>query len=272
MNQSGQGEYSTQCLPRNKVIFILSPSFLRHKQDSPETDAQMTGICFNAGKDRDAKIAKKIHPVSEEEKMSRNRFFYMVIVLAFLVIGALTLRFAIATSAVVSSGQDLSDYALRHPNSVIPSAAPDLSDYALRHPNATIYLEPAPDLSDYALRHRDEISRMVQSDLSDYALRHPGATIRVEPAPDLSDYALRHADEIRKTVQPDLSDYALRHPGIVPPAVASPPPDPAGYFNVVSSAVPDAVQGSVRPPELYDRVQAPGLAGYWNTVSQSRVK
>jgi hypothetical protein len=107
--------------------------------------------------------------------MSVSRSIKALVVLAFVVIGAFTIQSAVATAPTVSSVKDLSDYALRHPNAVIPDSAPDLSDYALRHPGATISIAAEPDLSDYALRHRDEIRQMTQPDLSDYALRHPEA-------------------------------------------------------------------------------------------------
>jgi hypothetical protein len=47
---------------------------------------------------------QKIHPVEEEDKMSGNRLFYVVIVLALTILAALTIRTAIATSSIVSVG------------------------------------------------------------------------------------------------------------------------------------------------------------------------
>jgi hypothetical protein len=117
--------------------------------------------------------------------MISQRFIVIVVTVSLIIVAAFTLRGAVVTSAVVSSGKDLSDYALRHPNAVIPVSTPDLSDYALRHPDARIVVGSTPDLSDYALRH-------------------PDARIVVESTPDLSDYALRHP-ELWRPATPDLS-------------------------------------------------------------------
>lgn len=149
--------------------------------------------------------------------MSRKRLFFVLAALALVVIGALTIRVAIATSAVASIGHTNYNEVERNPSKFL--------------------ITDSINLSDYALRHRGEISRMVQPDLSDYALHHPGSTIHpvTEPEmsdgwlwrledlrhtaqPDLSDYALRHRDEIKLKTQPDLSDYALRHPELMHPA------------------------------------------------------
>ncbi len=101
--------------------------------------------------------------------MNIQRFFGITVAISLILVAILTVRLGVATSDVVASGRDLSDYALRHPDAriVIPSA-PDLSDYALRHPDARVVVPSAPDLSDYALRH-------------------PDARIVVEPISDLSD-------------------------------------------------------------------------------------
>ncbi len=56
------------------------------------------------------------------------------------------------------NGNDMSDYALRHPQvrPLLGAAAPDMSDYFERHRDAQIVpITPTPDLSDYFLRHRD---------------------------------------------------------------------------------------------------------------------
>jgi hypothetical protein len=60
----------------------------------------------------------------------------------------------------------------------------------------------------------------------------------------------------------------------VAPGSAQPPelhnsaqaPNPAGYWNIVTSASTGMTQGAGRPPELYSS-QAPNPAGYWDTIS-----
>jgi hypothetical protein len=139
--------------------------------------------------------------------MFRNRFVYVVVALALLILAALNIRTAVAISGGVLSKLDLSDYGLRHPNSVVRIGAPDLLDYALRHPEL---LHPeVSNLSDYALRHPELMHFAVAADLSDWYLRHPELR-NSAPAPDLSDYALRHP-ELMHPAAPDLSDWYLRH-------------------------------------------------------------
>ena len=122
--------------------------------------------------------------------MNIQRFFGIAVALSLVLVAIFTARLGIATSDVVASGRDLSDYALRHPSAVVPFSTTNLDDYALRH--------------------RAESSPLLQRDLSDYALRHPNARISAESIPDLSDYALRHPEMAHPAAQ-DLSDYYLRH-------------------------------------------------------------
>lgn len=143
----------------------------------------------------------------KQEKVNIHRLFGVAVVLLLVVVAILTARLGIATSNVVSSAPDLSDYALRHPEAriVIPSA-PDLSDYALRHP------APAVDKS-FPGKEKDDIV-VDDSGVSDWFQRHPELRVIVPSVPDLSDYALRHPDAriVIVPTPPDLSDYALRHP------------------------------------------------------------
>ncbi len=104
--------------------------------------------------------------------MITRRFFGILVVLALFAVAALTLRAGIATSAVVSTGRDLSDYALRHPNTSQVDMGTNLDDYALRHPNYSIQPESGADLSDWYLRHSAEFQQTSQPDLSDWYLRH----------------------------------------------------------------------------------------------------
>ncbi len=137
--------------------------------------------------------------------MITKRYVSILVALALLVVAALTFRTAVATSAVVTNGRDLSDYVLRHPNTAAQSnSTSNLDDYWLRHPGKIG--------DDYALTQSDTaIQTNSSANLDDYALRHPSARIQPEFMPDTSDWYLRHATEYRQQSQPDLSDYYLRH-------------------------------------------------------------
>ncbi len=281
--------------------------------------------------------------------MSNKRFFYVVIAMALLALGAITLRTTVTTSAFLSTPRDGYDEVERNraqfrtgeaydtsydeverTRAKFSAESGDRSYDEVERTRAEFHVAGPTDLSDYWLRHRDEIRRMAQPDLSDYALRHPGATVRLESMPDMSDYALRHRDEIRRMVQRDLSDNGMTQPasggstftapfgpGIAAtygtssertesalpfgPQIAADygrPNDPyatlytlpfgpgwAATYGVPShqqqstnknptrsARNEDVANGSVRPPELYDPVRAPDLAGYWNAFSQRGAK
>jgi hypothetical protein len=151
-----------------------------------------------------AKIgAKEIHPVKEEDKMSRNRLFYVVIVLALAILAVLTIRTAVASSSVVSVGYDSYAKVDRARTESHPGGASDLSDYWFRH-RGELRLMNRPDLSDYALRHRDLIRQVTQPDQSDYALRHP--ELMHPAAADLSDWFQRHPESIHAASPGTSSD------------------------------------------------------------------
>jgi hypothetical protein len=109
----------------------------------------------------------------KQEKVNLHRFFGIAVVLLLVIVAILTARLGIATSNVVSSGRDLSDYALRHPELLNPGNAVDLSDYYARHPGATIVLGTA-GASDWFQRHPESLNAGNAVDLTDYYARHPG--------------------------------------------------------------------------------------------------
>src|SRR5712692_1138448 len=67
------------------------------------------------------------------------------------------------------------------------------------------------------------------------------------------------------------STAAVSNGSVQPPELAnrSQAPDPAGYFGQIHAAVPVAIHNAAQPPEMYSTAQSPDLAGYWNTVSRS---
>ncbi len=113
--------------------------------------------------------------------MNTRRFFSILVVLSLLVAGVLALRTAVATSAVVAAGHDMTDYWLRHPDALAqPASLPNLDDYWLRHPGKVA--------DDYALSQPDTAVRANSTaNLDDYWLRHPGVQAQLASAPDLSD-------------------------------------------------------------------------------------
>ena len=83
-------------------------------------------------------------------------------------------RAGMATSEVMSNGQDLLDYFQRHPGATTPTAEADLSDYFLRHPGSAIPADTAA--SDWFERHAESLKAGNAVDLSDYYQRHPGVS------------------------------------------------------------------------------------------------
>lgn len=83
--------------------------------------------------------------------MFKNRWFVSLIALVSLMVAALTVESGIATSAVVSTGNDLSDYFQRHPGVTI-RISPDATDWFERLPEI-VHPTNAIDLSDYFQRH-----------------------------------------------------------------------------------------------------------------------
>jgi hypothetical protein len=84
--------------------------------------------------------ANKSHPDQEEGKMLKNRLIVLLAAVALLVIAAFFVDTRIAASAVVSSGNDLSDYYQRHPelvNAIQDNRLAPL-DWYFRHDHATI--------------------------------------------------------------------------------------------------------------------------------------
>jgi hypothetical protein len=117
----------------------------------------------------------------EEDKMSRNGFFYIALGSALLILVSLTIGTAIARSPLASSRQNLSVYALRHPRASIaaeltpepmPTTIPDLSNWYLRrgHECGKVAKESTPDLADYAFRH-PQLTTTTIPDLSNWYLR-----------------------------------------------------------------------------------------------------
>ena len=174
--------------------------------------------------------------------MFKNRLFVLLIALALLMVAALTIDSGIATSAVVSRGNDLSDYFQRHHDSlnpadaslgtapqslpdpymspdnfiVVPNEQPavgttgaDLSDYFQRHPESTIKIDVGA--SDWFQRH-PEVNAANAADLSDYYQRHPGSSTSIDAG--VSDWFQRHP-EVNAANAVDLSDYFQRHPTVM---------------------------------------------------------
>ena len=67
--------------------------------------------------------------------MSTSRLISALVAVVLVVMAIVAVRAGDATSGVVSSGQDLSDYFQRHPVASAALVSADLSDYFLRHPN-----------------------------------------------------------------------------------------------------------------------------------------
>ncbi len=104
--------------------------------------------------------------------MSTSRLLSLCVVVVLIVTAIFSIRAGMATSAVVSSGHDLSDYFQRHPGAIMVAARVDRSDYFLRHPTSAI---PAGGVtSDWFERHPESLKADNAVDLSDYYQRHPG--------------------------------------------------------------------------------------------------
>lgn len=142
--------------------------------------------------------------------MSRDRVLYIVIAIVLAMLAALTVRAELATSAIVVGGPDNSDYALRHPNAVVPAGAPGASDWFERHPDS-LNAANAVDLSDYAQRHPEMLRSAGSAGGDDWFLRHPDSLHG--KAPDSSSAPLydARANEINGAYQarfPNLSAQA----------------------------------------------------------------
>lgn len=116
--------------------------------------------------------------------MFRTRLFTLVVAVALLMVATLVVESGSATSAKVSSGRDLSDYALRHPELVNPGYTAGAPDWFERHPS-----NPA-GASDWFQRHPESIAGNV-TDFSDYFQRHP-ELLNLGNTPDVSDWYQRH--------------------------------------------------------------------------------
>jgi hypothetical protein len=108
----------------------------------------------------------KIHPVEEEDKMSRNPILFVVLALVVAILAVLTIRTATATSAVIVPAQDNYDAVERIRASRDSRQSADFSyDEVERIRSMFTLTRPAdgsssaPDLSDYALRHRYMFAR-----------------------------------------------------------------------------------------------------------------
>ena len=174
--------------------------------------------------------------------MFKNRLSVLLIALALLMVAALTIDSGIATSAVVSNGNDLSDYFQRHHDSlnpadaslgtapqsspdpymspdnfiVVPNEQPavgttgaDLSDYFQRHPGSTIRIDAGA--SDWFQRHPEMVNAASAVDLSDYFQRHP-TVMTLSDTTGATDYFQRHPDSLKPGNAVDQSDWFQRHP------------------------------------------------------------
>ncbi len=167
--------------------------------------------------------------------MSRKRLLYVLIALALVTLAVLSIRTAVATSAVVPTTPDAYDEVERNRSLYTFTNSGDRSYDEVERIRARRDSLQAADFS-YDEIERNRSKFLITSsgdrsynapDLSDYALRHPGARIVIESKPDLSDYALRHPDaRIVIESKPDLSDYALRHPELIHRAT----PDLSDWF------------------------------------------
>ncbi len=121
--------------------------------------------------------------------MFRIRLFTLVFALAMLTVATLIIQTGSATSAVVASGRDLSDYALRHPGPINTDYAAGASDWFERHPSNLA------GASDWFQRHPESIAGNVV-DRSDYFLRHP-ELLNLGSTADVSDWYQRHRSAIK---------------------------------------------------------------------------
>jgi hypothetical protein len=133
---------------------------------------------------------------SKETKMFKNRFLLVLGVLSLLLVAtAVSLPLSNATK---TNANDLSDYAERHPELIVPAEIPvnEMSDYFQRH-NTRGFEVPVTGLSAFP----------------DYFQRHPelSAPAGAGIAGDMTDYFLRHSELRMPKASTDLSDYFLRH-------------------------------------------------------------
>lgn len=112
---------------------------------------------------------------------TRNANLYLIVVLAAMIVAALTLVRVPAVStpqpafaSVSSPSQARSDYYERHPELRVSGATmiDTNGDFALRHPGWVIPATSVSEVNDYFQRHPELGTSDTTIDLSDYFQRH----------------------------------------------------------------------------------------------------
>jgi hypothetical protein len=159
---------------------------------------------YSGSQDRDKfEQESKIHLI-QEVRINTQRLVTVAFTLSLMVVAALTLRTAFATSAFTYTPRNGYDEVERARANFNAGKSADLSYDQVKWIRSQYFFMDSTDQSyDEVERSRSNFlsTRSVDSshtavDLSDYALRHPGL-FRLA-APDTSDWYLRHRDEFSR--------------------------------------------------------------------------